>query len=58
MAKNNDESKRGRPEMEAGERRSIILQFRVTEGEKKRVEKAAGKTKLSDWLRDRALTSA
>jgi hypothetical protein len=52
--------KRGRPELEDSEKRSLIIQFRCTSEEKQLMEKAAehnGK-RLSDWLRDQAVKTA
>jgi hypothetical protein len=50
-------SKRGRPELSEGQKKSVITQFRCTAEEKARFEQAAlmaGKS-LSDWLRERAV---
>jgi len=53
-------SKRGRPELEDGEKRSVIVQFRVTPEERESLEKAADTQdkRLSDWLRDQAVRAA
>lgn len=52
--------KRGRPELEDSEKRSVIVQFRVTPEEREQLEKAADTTdkRLSDWLRDQAVRAA
>jgi hypothetical protein len=58
MTKNKESAKRGRPELDDGEKKSVIVQFRVTESESKKLaEKAsrAGKKSISDWLRETAL---
>lgn len=48
---------RGRPEVPDKERRSVLLQFRVTEADAKRIRKKAASAGLSvsDWVRERAL---
>ena len=49
----------GRPELPAKERRSVLMQFRVTEAEARQVRRKADKNGLSvsDWLRERATTT-
>jgi uncharacterized protein (DUF1778 family) len=50
---------RGRPKKEESEKKSVILQIRVTEEERETVCKAAeaaGKT-LSEWIREKVLGS-
>ncbi len=46
---------RGRPEVSDKERRSVLLQFRVTENDAAYIKRMAAKTDLSvsDWLRKR-----
>ena len=53
-------SKVGRPELEDSEKRSVIVQFRVTAEEKEQLENAAStqEKRLSDWLRDQAVRAA
>lgn len=53
--------KRGRPELDEAERRSVIVQFRVTESESKKLAakaSRAGKKSISDWLRETALAAS
>lgn len=59
MTNNQPPAKRGRPELDSSEKKSVIVQFRVTPTEGKKLEKAAktGGKKLSDWLRDQALSA-
>ena len=57
---NESSSKRGRPELSDGERRSVVTQFRCTPEDRERMERAAksrGK-RLSDWLRELAIRGA
>ena len=51
---------RGRPELPKKEKRSVLMQFRVTESEAKRFRSAAKKSdvSLSDWLREIATQNA
>jgi len=46
----------GRPELKPKERRSVLMQFRVTESEAKAVRSDAEKNgySVSDWLRELA----
>ena len=46
----------GRPELKPKERRSVLMQFRVTESEAKSVRRDAEKNgySVSDWLRELA----
>lgn len=48
---------RGRPEVPYEERRSVLMQFRVTPDEAKRIEDESQKRglKRSDWLRARVI---
>jgi len=48
---------RGRPEIPDRDKRSVLVQSRVTEKEKKALKRAADKLglSLSDWLRQVAL---
>lgn len=57
MAKD-DKRPRGRPEVPDKERRSVLMQFRVTEADAKRIKKKAANADLSvsDWLRANALS--
>jgi hypothetical protein len=59
MTTKKSDSKRGRPELESGDKKSVIVQFRVTPHEGKKLERAAesGGKKLSDWLRERTLAA-
>jgi len=60
MTKIQKDSKRGRPELADSKKRSVIVQFRVTESESKMLaDKArrADKKSISDWLRERALAA-
>ena len=52
--------KRGRPTLPSPEKRSVITQFRCTQTEREKLEKAAEKAgkKLSDWLREVAMKKA
>ena len=45
---------RGRPEVSDEHRRSVLLQFRVTEAEAKSIKNQAAKSgmSVSDWLRE------
>jgi len=51
---------RGRPEVSEKERRSVLLQFRVTEEDAKRIKQKADETgaSVSDWLRLRVIDNA
>lgn len=53
-------SVRGRPELPKKDKRSVLVQFRVTESESKRLRGAAKKldVSLSDWLREVAIENA
>ncbi len=46
-------SARGRPELKPKERRSVLMQFRVTEAEAKQIRKQADNEEIavSDWMR-------
>lgn len=50
---------RGRPEKPDSERRSVLMQFRVTEAEAAAIKQSANKKNLSvsDWLRAKATQS-
>jgi len=52
-----DKRPRGRPEVPAKERRSVLLQFRVTEDEAARIKKQSDKERLktSDWIRGKVI---
>lgn len=56
----NKKKPRGRPEVADKDKRSVLMQFRVTEDEAKRINSAAkkGNQSKSDWLRDTALARA
>ena len=49
----------GRPELKPKERRSVLMQFRVTEAEARQVRREAEKNgfSVSDWLRELATTT-
>jgi hypothetical protein len=59
MTTKKSDSKRGRPELESSERKSVVVQFRVTPDESRKLEHAAesGGKRLSDWLRERTLAA-
>lgn len=58
MTENAKPAARGRPEVPENERRSVLLQFRVTESEAKVIKRKAEKSgqSVSDWLRDAVST--
>lgn len=53
-------SKGGRPELEPGDRKGEIIQFRMTADERTQCERAAELegVKFSTWIRDRLLRAA
>ena len=48
----------GRPELKPKERRSVLMQFRVTEAEAAVIRRIADKSgqSVSDWLREQSIT--
>lgn len=56
----NKKKPRGRPEVADKDKRSVLMQFRMTEAEAKQINAAATKAgqSKSDWLRDTVLAKA